>query len=193
MPLKCLGRTFCFQSGDLRPGPSMASTPRCGAGGASSERAIAGRQELMRLGAAADNMKLQQYLACRHTLASLLLAPAGGNSGQLDAGAHRTTQRDQGAAGKGIGRLSPALRELLESQRRPHTDLKDRLPINAVLVDTLRYRHFEQDANRPGKAGQKVISRYTAFIIAAGQPVRRVDSGRLNRSIGPSMPGGNRW
>ena len=54
------------------------------------ERAIAGRQQAMRLNAAAgSNTNLQQYLAGRHTLASLLLAPTDGNPEQL------ATQRER--------------------------------------------------------------------------------------------------
>jgi CHAT domain-containing protein/Tfp pilus assembly protein PilF len=54
--------------------------------------------------------------------------------------------------------------------------LQQRLAADAVLVDLLRYTHFEHDADRPGKKGEKRTVRYLAFVVSR-QDLQRVELG----------------
>jgi CHAT domain-containing protein len=60
-------------------------------------------------------------------------------------------------------------------------DLAARLPARAAFVDLLRYTRFTQDPDKPGQAGQSRTPSYLAFVVAAGQPVQRID-------LGPAAP-----
>jgi CHAT domain-containing protein/tetratricopeptide (TPR) repeat protein len=54
--------------------------------------------------------------------------------------------------------------------------LRQRLAADTVLVDILRYTHFEYDPNRPGRAGETLTVRYVAFVVSRAD-VRRVELG----------------
>jgi CHAT domain-containing protein/Tfp pilus assembly protein PilF len=51
------------------------------------------------------------------------------------------------------------------------------LPRGVALLDMVRYRRFEFDRDKPGKAGAKLIDSYAVFVLAAGQPIRRIELG----------------
>ena len=84
-------------------------------------------------------------------MASLLLASADGPPPELAARRERIEQLSETKEllERELAASVPALRDLLESQRRPHTELEGRLPSKAVLIDTLRYWHFEEDMHHP--------------------------------------------
>jgi CHAT domain-containing protein len=78
--------------------------------------------------------------------------------------------------------------------------LQQRLATGAVLVDLLRYTHFEQDPNRPGTNGRKRTVRYLAFVVSRGD-IQRVELGtaadldaavqQWRQAITQNLPPGN--
>jgi CHAT domain-containing protein/Tfp pilus assembly protein PilF len=78
--------------------------------------------------------------------------------------------------------------------------LRKLLPADAVLIDFLRYIHFEDDPEKPGKEGKKRSFRYVAFVVSR-QDVRRVELGTATEidttirewraAITAELPGGN--
>jgi CHAT domain-containing protein/tetratricopeptide (TPR) repeat protein len=54
--------------------------------------------------------------------------------------------------------------------------LRKLLPANAVVIDFLRYVHFEQDPGNPGIKGEQRTVRYLAFVVSRHQ-VQRVELG----------------
>ena len=53
----------------------------------------------------------------------------------------------------------------------------ERLPPNTIVIDFLRYTRFKQDTEIPGKKGASNIPSYTAFVLQANHPVKRVELG----------------
>ena len=51
------------------------------------------------------------------------------------------------------------------------------LPDQTILIDFVRYTHFDYDKAKPGKAGETRTPSYTAFVLAKGQPIRRIELG----------------
>jgi CHAT domain-containing protein/Tfp pilus assembly protein PilF len=60
-------------------------------------------------------------------------------------------------------------------------DLAAKLPPKSVFLDFVRYVRFQQDPHVPGKEGERRTPCYTAFVLAAGRPVRRIE-------LGPAEP-----
>jgi CHAT domain-containing protein/Flp pilus assembly protein TadD len=54
--------------------------------------------------------------------------------------------------------------------------LQQRLAADAVLVDVLRYTHFEYDPSQPGIRGEKRTVRYLAFVLSRAE-IQRVELG----------------
>jgi CHAT domain-containing protein/tetratricopeptide (TPR) repeat protein len=52
-----------------------------------------------------------------------------------------------------------------------------RLPPRTAVIDILAYTTLDRDPARPGPLGVKQTPSYTAFVLAPGQPVRRVELG----------------
>ncbi len=70
----------------------------------------------------------------------------------------------------------PALRHAEDLAQLSPNALQQRLPEDAVLIDLLRYTHFEQDPRKPGKAGEKRTVRYLAFLVSRNA-IKRVELG----------------
>jgi CHAT domain-containing protein/Tfp pilus assembly protein PilF len=78
--------------------------------------------------------------------------------------------------------------------------LEQRLAADTILVDVLRYIHFEQDPDQPGKKGEKRTVRYLAFLVSR-QDIRRVELGtaadldaavqQWRQAITQRLPAGN--
>jgi CHAT domain-containing protein len=51
-------------------------------------------------------------------------------------------------------------------------DLQKALPADAAVIDFLAYTFFEQDKDRPGRAGQKYTPSYLAFVLTRDKIVR---------------------
>jgi CHAT domain-containing protein len=70
----------------------------------------------------------------------------------------------------------PALKHYEGLSRLGPDALQKLLPEQAVLIDCLRYVHFEQDPKQPGKEGEKLTVRYLAFVVSR-QDIQRVELG----------------
>ena len=117
---------------------------------------------------------LAELAEARRHRADLLLAPDGGDPSvrkKRDAALAECEAR--------IGELDRALLPLLPSLARADklakatpADLQKALPTDAVVVDFLRYSFFEQDKAKPGKAGERRVERYLAFLLTKEKVVR---------------------
>jgi len=110
---------------------------------------------------------LAQLTDRRRRRADLLLAPKPADPTSL-----KKRNDDLDAYSGQIEALDRALRPLLPAVDRAETlaratpaDLQKALPPNTAVVDFLRYTLFEQDPNKPGKAGEKRIERFLAFVL----------------------------
>jgi CHAT domain-containing protein/tetratricopeptide (TPR) repeat protein len=121
--------------------------------------------------AAAPDPKAAQVLGdlsdARRRRAELLLAPATTDPGTL---AQRrldiTTYEER------IEKNARDLKVLLPASVRAERldaalpgDLQKALPVDAAVVDFLRFVHFEYDPGRPGTAGETRTPRYLAFVV----------------------------
>jgi CHAT domain-containing protein/Tfp pilus assembly protein PilF len=70
----------------------------------------------------------------------------------------------------------PVLRYYEELTKLGPDALQQRFTDDAVLVDVLRYTHFEQDPNQPGWKGEKRTVRYLAFVVNRAD-IQRVELG----------------
>jgi CHAT domain-containing protein/Tfp pilus assembly protein PilF len=70
----------------------------------------------------------------------------------------------------------PAVKHYEDLAKLGPDALRKLLPANAVLIDFLRYTHFEQDPRKPGDKGEKRTVRYLAFVVSR-QDVQRVELG----------------
>jgi tetratricopeptide (TPR) repeat protein/CHAT domain-containing protein len=120
----------------------------------------------------------REWAATRQALACLLLAPAGSRPDQAEQ--VRTVAARKEKLEKELAERLPAFRALRERTPAAPGDLVRRLPEGAVFIDLLRYIRFEQDADRPGRAGRRRTPSYVAFILAKGQPIHRVELGPAN-------------
>jgi CHAT domain-containing protein len=118
--------------------------------------------------------RLQQL---RRQREQLLLAPAS-TPAQLAARKAKldrlNEQLDQ--AEKDLRPRLPVLPYYEELTKLGPDALQHRLAADAVLVDLLRYTHFEQDPNQPGKKGEKRTVRYLAFVLSR-QDIQRIELG----------------
>jgi CHAT domain-containing protein/Tfp pilus assembly protein PilF len=71
----------------------------------------------------------------------------------------------------------PILARWDEREKQTPDDLARALPPGAVFVDTLAYSRCEIDPAVKDRGGEKITPSYLAFVIAPGQPVRRVELG----------------
>ncbi|MFL5340156.1 MAG: CHAT domain-containing tetratricopeptide repeat protein [Gemmataceae bacterium] len=75
----------------------------------------------------------------------------------------------------------PILAQRAERDRLSPADLGRELPANATFIDVLGYIRFEQDPAVNGKAGEKQVPSYAAFVVNPGQSAARVE-------LGPAAP-----
>jgi CHAT domain-containing protein/tetratricopeptide (TPR) repeat protein len=110
---------------------------------------------------------LADLAAARRRRADLLfaLAPA-------DPASRKKRDDDLKGLTAAIVRLDRDLRPLLPAVDRAEklakatpADLQKALPADAAVVDYLRYTHFDHDPKKPGKAGEKQVVSYLAFVI----------------------------
>jgi CHAT domain-containing protein len=141
-------------------------------------RLLQTRQRELRLLARADpetQAHVGDYLATRQQLARLLLAPAGSLPDLAERVQTLTELKERQE--RALARQLPAFAALLQRDRRPHTDLLEKLPTHTAFIDFLRYIRFDQDPEKPGKTGEKWTPCYMAFVLAPGRAVRRVELG----------------
>jgi CHAT domain-containing protein/Tfp pilus assembly protein PilF len=136
------------------------------------------RRHLALIAAATDasvRRDWDQLQSLRRQREQFLLAPAPRDR------AARQQQVDQ--LNQEIGKIEQALRPRLPvvpyyqalAMLGPDA-LQQRLAADAVLVDVLRYAHFEQDPDQPGLKGEKRTASYLAFVVSRAD-VQRVELG----------------
>jgi CHAT domain-containing protein/Tfp pilus assembly protein PilF len=94
----------------------------------------------------------------------------------------------------------PVLPYYEELAKRGAEALQQRLAADAVLVDLLRYTHFEQNPHQPGIKGEKRTVRYLAFAVSRAD-IQRVELGpaadldtavqQWRQAITQKLPAGN--
>jgi CHAT domain-containing protein/Tfp pilus assembly protein PilF len=121
----------------------------------------------------------QQLTQTRRELARMLLAPPDRFPDQARRTQRLTDRKEE--LERQLASQLPAFAELQARNRLTPRDLMSRLPEGTVLVDLVRYFHLERDPKKPGLAGETWTASYLAFVLAKGQPLRRVD-------LGPAEP-----
>jgi CHAT domain-containing protein/Tfp pilus assembly protein PilF len=150
-------------------------------GQAAITRSLERRHRMILQDADAETQALgQKLLATRRELGHLLLSSSGGMSA-----AHRqrlnALNQEKAQLERQLAEKLPAFRRELDFQRRPHTDLVQKLPPRMVFIDLLRYDDAQYDPKTPGRKGGRSTPSYVAFVLRSGQPVQRVE-------LGPAEP-----
>ncbi len=132
--------------------------------------------QVQRLKSPQANHKWLQLGEVRRRVSRLLLEP-----GKDPAARDRLLEKleaEQEQLERDLARLVPELEEHRELARLLPTDLAGKLPAGSAFVDLVRYGHYDK-ATFSGH-------RYMAFVVAAGQPVRRVplgDAAGIDRAV----------
>jgi CHAT domain-containing protein/tetratricopeptide (TPR) repeat protein len=110
---------------------------------------------------------LANLTEARRQRADLILAPIS-----KDLTTRQAREQSISALEERIAKVERDLRPLLPNITRAEklaaaspADLQKALPADAALVDFLRYTLFEYDPQKPGKAGEKRIPSYLAFVV----------------------------
>jgi CHAT domain-containing protein/tetratricopeptide (TPR) repeat protein len=138
-------------------------------GKAAISRILRRRQKALAEEAGSTGRQLwQELLDTRRELSRLLLAPAGEPGERLRQLRELTTHKED--IERRVARALPELSrgELLALP--PHTELVKKLPAGTAFVDLLRYFRVAPHSGR-------TTPTYLAFVLAPGQPVRRVELG----------------
>jgi len=107
----------------------------------------------------------------RREIARLLNQPGDDLAERDKKLAQLSDQRDR--LERDLARQLPELSRELELAKWASADLLAVLPVDAVLIDFVRYSHWEE--------GKLAGARYLAFVLASGQPIRRI-------KLGPAAP-----
>jgi CHAT domain-containing protein/tetratricopeptide (TPR) repeat protein len=116
-----------------------------------------------------------QLQTLRRQREQLIMAPVPPNKRERDQRLSRLGQQIDTADGTLLPEL-PVLKYYQDLDRLGPEALQKRLPVDAVLVDLLRYTDFEQDVRTPGAKGETRTLRYLAFAVS-GTGVTRVELG----------------
>jgi CHAT domain-containing protein/Tfp pilus assembly protein PilF len=143
----------------------------------------------------------EQLQQLRRQRAQLLLTPASTSTQQT---ARKDTldrlNEDLDQAEKSLLPRLPMLPYYEELAKLGPDILQQRLAADTVLVDVLRYTHFEQDPKQPGQKGERRSVRYLAFVLSR-RDIQRVDLGpaadldaavqQWREAITQKLPAGN--
>jgi CHAT domain-containing protein len=143
-------------------------------GKAALTRVLEGRHRLLRAAGPDTRRQVRELQQVRSSLATLLVAPAGGADKDRPRRLRRLTRRKEELE-KELARSLPALARRKELATASPAALARALPRRAAFLDLLRYRTWEVKEHRFGPA------RYVAFVLARGRSVRRVE-------LGPASP-----
>jgi len=136
------------------------------------------RRHLALVAAASDEVIAHAYLQLQRLRGQrerLLLVPTSTGSSARDDQLRQLNNTIDQTEKDLLPRL-PALKHHEDLANLGPDALQKRLPPDAVLVDLLRYVHFEQDPTRPGRKGERRSVRYLAFIVSK-QEVTRLELG----------------
>jgi len=78
---------------------------------------------------------------------------------------------------RALANVLPVLKKWQELDASGPETLVSALPREAVLIDVIRYVRFERDPTMKGRAAEKQAYAYAAFVLAASQPIRRIELG----------------
>jgi CHAT domain-containing protein/Tfp pilus assembly protein PilF len=118
----------------------------------------------------------QKLASTRRTLASLLRP--GTNLRPEQAERVRELSKEKDNLEKQLADQLPLYRALQERFKREPAELLPLLPADAAFVDLTRYWHIKHDPKVPGLKGERWRLSYVAFVLARGQPIRRVELGQ---------------
>lgn len=125
----------------------------------------------------------QQYEEIRRTIAQKALA--GDGSGRASSTSHvaklASLSRQKERLERFLASQLPEFRRRLESQRSSPPELVERLARNVVFVDMLRYSQLNVPDDGSVDWDNLWKPNYVAFLLSAGNSVRRVD-------LGPAAP-----
>jgi CHAT domain-containing protein/tetratricopeptide (TPR) repeat protein len=159
----------------LLPDRHAASYAALWDGKAAVARLLARRRQALLLTADPAARELgRRLLETRRELARLLLAPA--LPGEQARRARELTARKEDLE-KQLAHRLPAFAALQARDRLRPEDLAKHLPAGTAFVDVLRYFRMEPDPHGAGPHGRRWTACYVAFVLAAGQPARRVELG----------------
>jgi CHAT domain-containing protein/Tfp pilus assembly protein PilF len=123
--------------------------------------------QVARLKSAEASQMWLQLADIRRRVSRLLVEP-GKNPAERDRLLEELETKQQQLE-RFLAKLLPELDEHRELAKLLPKDLADKLPARSALVDLVHYAHFEK--------GKFARYRYVAFVVAPGQPVRRVPLG----------------
>jgi CHAT domain-containing protein len=133
-------------------------------------RIVQRRQALLRgLEDQATRAGADELLEVRRQLARLLLAPADPKDRDRPKQLQTLTERKERLE-RDLAQRIPALAREQALEVAPFTDLLKALPKDTAFLDLVRYHRFE-------KGQLKSELNYLAFVLQAGQPVRRIELG----------------
>jgi CHAT domain-containing protein/Tfp pilus assembly protein PilF len=116
-----------------------------------------------------------QLTATRQTLASLLRPGAAARPERVRELSDRKEELEKQLADK-----LPLYQALHERLKRGPADLVPLLPPGVVFCDLTRYWHIVHHPEVPDIKGEKRTLSYVGFVLARGQPVRRVELGEAS-------------
>jgi CHAT domain-containing protein len=139
------------------------------------------RRHLARLAAASPvaRQRWQALLDARRHLARVLAAPGRDAAARAEEARVLTERKER--LERELAETLPQLPRQKDLDSSGPDELARRLPAGSAFIDLLRYTHLEQDPKVPGAKGLRTTDRFVAFILAPGQPVRRVE-------LGPAAP-----
>jgi tetratricopeptide (TPR) repeat protein/CHAT domain-containing protein len=123
--------------------------------------------------------RMKDLLVTRRLLARWLLQPPPTKPEVLvlRGVAIRTLTEERDRLERELAREVAGLSERQQLDRIGPADLEKALPPRSAYVDVLRYTRFGYDPKRHGTFWESRTPHYVAFVVRAGQPVRRVELG----------------
>jgi CHAT domain-containing protein len=145
-----------------------------------------------------DLPEARELRQTRQALARLLLEPPDTRPRQAERARALALRKEQ--LEKKLAARLPAQKVRPEAARRSPAELQKRLPPGVVFIDLVRYVWIEWDPKHPGQQHARGVPSYVAFVLAAGQPLRRVELGEAapldkavadwRRALTDGRPGG---
>jgi CHAT domain-containing protein len=117
----------------------------------------------------------RELASVRQALAGLLRPDISLGPGPADGARALGAKKEQ--LERQLAERLPLYRAMQERLRRSPADLLHCLPPGTVLLDLAWYQRAEQDPKVPGAAGERWTLCYVAFVLAKGEPIRRVELG----------------
>jgi CHAT domain-containing protein/Tfp pilus assembly protein PilF len=134
------------------------------------------RRQLALIAAATDEPIRKAWAdlqSLRRRREQLIMGPAPTNSAEHKAQLSELS-RQIDTAERDLAPRLPALTHYEDLAQLGPDALQKRLPVDAVLIDFLRYTEFEQEPKQPGIQGRKGTVRYAAFVVSR-QDIQRVE------------------